>query len=434
MESVLSLNRSEQALLANVADTPRADAPRLVYADWLDEHQEPERAAFIRAHIAAQRQTNPTARIQAADLQATYERQWLKVALPDVAAWRWRCGLVDAITVHSLAALVQLAPWLAQQPVRQLRLELPADEVLDLRGIDWLLKALHGTHITALAGSALRLTPERFERLLQHPWQRLDLAGQVRPGQARGLLQVLARKRGARLRHLNLNTCGVTDADVLRGAPAFTPLRTLRLANNPLTDVGSRALVLAAPQLRRLDLNRTHLTTASVRWLPRLRQLRTLHISGTLIHGAAWGTASIATQLTALSAGNCDWTDTHLAQFLARREGPALLALNLANNRLTPAALGIVAAAPRLNGIRRLNLSGQPLGAGEWWRFWAAPTLQDLTRLEIADVGLTDSALLAWADADGLPMLRRLNRVVAQLCRSRTHPLIGFSVMPLGRS
>jgi hypothetical protein len=25
-------------------------------------------------------------------------------------------------------------------------------------------------------------------------------------------------------------------------------------------------------------------------------------------------------------------------------------------------------------------------------------------------------------------------RVVAQLCRSRTHPLIGFSVMPLGRS
>jgi hypothetical protein len=26
------------------------------------------------------------------------------------------------------------------------------------------------------------------------------------------------------------------------------------------------------------------------------------------------------------------------------------------------------------------------------------------------------------------------SRVVAQLCRSRTHPLIGFSVMPLGRS
>ena len=38
----------EQALLRAVLETPFDDAPRLVYADWLDEHAQPERAAFIR--------------------------------------------------------------------------------------------------------------------------------------------------------------------------------------------------------------------------------------------------------------------------------------------------------------------------------------------------------------------------------------------------
>jgi hypothetical protein len=36
--------------------------------------------------------------------------------------------------------------------------------------------------------------------------------------------------------------------------------------------------------------------------------------------------------------------------------------------------------------------------------------------------------------ADGQRLAYGTCRVVAQLCRSRTHPLIGFSVMPLGRS
>jgi uncharacterized protein (TIGR02996 family) len=36
-----------RAIAANLED----DLPRLVYADWLDEHGEPERAAFIRVQI-----------------------------------------------------------------------------------------------------------------------------------------------------------------------------------------------------------------------------------------------------------------------------------------------------------------------------------------------------------------------------------------------
>src|SRR5579884_1935214 len=36
------------AFLAAINAAPRDDAPRLIYADWLDEHGDPERAEFIR--------------------------------------------------------------------------------------------------------------------------------------------------------------------------------------------------------------------------------------------------------------------------------------------------------------------------------------------------------------------------------------------------
>ena len=40
-----------EALLRAILDAPEDDAPRLVYADWLDEHGDDARAAFIRAQV-----------------------------------------------------------------------------------------------------------------------------------------------------------------------------------------------------------------------------------------------------------------------------------------------------------------------------------------------------------------------------------------------
>jgi uncharacterized protein (TIGR02996 family) len=37
-----------EALLRAIIENPADDAPRLVYADWLDEHGDPDRAEFIR--------------------------------------------------------------------------------------------------------------------------------------------------------------------------------------------------------------------------------------------------------------------------------------------------------------------------------------------------------------------------------------------------
>jgi uncharacterized protein (TIGR02996 family) len=40
-----------EALLRAVCENPDDDLPRLVFADWLEEHDEPERAEFIRLQI-----------------------------------------------------------------------------------------------------------------------------------------------------------------------------------------------------------------------------------------------------------------------------------------------------------------------------------------------------------------------------------------------
>ena len=41
------------ALYRSVLAAPADDAPRLVYADWLDDHGDPERAEFIRLQVAS---------------------------------------------------------------------------------------------------------------------------------------------------------------------------------------------------------------------------------------------------------------------------------------------------------------------------------------------------------------------------------------------
>lgn len=51
----------ERALLAAIRAHPHDDTPRLVYADWLDEHERPERAEFIRVQIALARFGDVTA-------------------------------------------------------------------------------------------------------------------------------------------------------------------------------------------------------------------------------------------------------------------------------------------------------------------------------------------------------------------------------------
>ena len=79
-----------RALLQAVLDAPGDDLPRLVYADWLDEHGESERAEFIRVQCEMPQVNNPSTGTEWRELEsrsgmilALNWQQWV----PGYASW-----------------------------------------------------------------------------------------------------------------------------------------------------------------------------------------------------------------------------------------------------------------------------------------------------------------------------------------------------------
>src|SRR5687768_12418256 len=74
----------EKALLAAIWDHPHEDTPRLVYADWLQEHGHPERAEFVRVQCERARldEWDDAPRIEV--LKKREEALWK----PNAKAWK----------------------------------------------------------------------------------------------------------------------------------------------------------------------------------------------------------------------------------------------------------------------------------------------------------------------------------------------------------
>jgi uncharacterized protein (TIGR02996 family) len=68
------------ALLRAIEAHPDDDTPRLVYADWLDEHGQPERADYLRAECAlanaADKQSARAAKQRLAELHPAVDVNW----------------------------------------------------------------------------------------------------------------------------------------------------------------------------------------------------------------------------------------------------------------------------------------------------------------------------------------------------------------------
>jgi uncharacterized protein (TIGR02996 family) len=79
------------ALLAGIWESPGDDAPRLVFADWLQEHGDAERAAFIRSQIeaAGKARAGSHSAYTVLKLRAAGRRWWQSA----VAQYQpWACG------------------------------------------------------------------------------------------------------------------------------------------------------------------------------------------------------------------------------------------------------------------------------------------------------------------------------------------------------
>ena len=105
-----------QALLAAVCANPDDDTPRLVFADWLEENGEPERAEFIRLQVEQADVSRTSARrVELAgkrmrELWDQYGAKW-RLELPGIDGVFWHDaffrGFVERAVVATDGLLVQ---------------------------------------------------------------------------------------------------------------------------------------------------------------------------------------------------------------------------------------------------------------------------------------------------------------------------------------
>jgi uncharacterized protein (TIGR02996 family) len=97
------------ALFRTILENPADDMPRLVYADWLQENGNPQRAEFIRLqceawHLCPQYATIDEARTAASRLKKEHIDEW-HAELPALSGVEWSDlfvrGFVDAAWVEA---------------------------------------------------------------------------------------------------------------------------------------------------------------------------------------------------------------------------------------------------------------------------------------------------------------------------------------------
>src|SRR5262245_21920719 len=267
----------ERGLLADVIGAPDDDAPRLVYADWLDEHGQAERAELIRVQceLACAEPWTPRRRELSARAKAL-------LSPANLQAWavplgfkpyenNFRRGFVER-DCFAPSRFLELAPAIFQRsPLRQVDLMTPDAAGDAYSGVlstkeERLREKLVGSE---LLGPARELTlfdlgPDTARRLARSKHlgrlEELSLCG----GPAADALEVIATGRLSGLRRLGLSTHN--------DPPPATP------RDDALAALAASAL---GPQLTEIYLRGMNVTAAGMAHLAsgRWSALRTVHLS-----------------------------------------------------------------------------------------------------------------------------------------------------------
>jgi uncharacterized protein (TIGR02996 family) len=217
------------AFLRAIAENPDDDLPRLVYADWLDEHGQPERAEFIRVQIELARMPPDDPRRselvdRQAELVSTPGRSWQPIQPPGVTL-RFERGFVQSVMVSNYSAFIECAAELfATEPIYYLNIDRPRPQHLrDLARRPFLAR------VTCLVAEYGTISNDAVSAFARSP-------------------------HTASLRLLNLsgNRVGDVGAQALAESASLTSLRRLGLSMNQITDTGGEALA-ASPFFGKLE-------------------------------------------------------------------------------------------------------------------------------------------------------------------------------------
>jgi uncharacterized protein (TIGR02996 family) len=345
---------TETAFLRTILADPDDDAPRLVYADWLDENGDADRAEFIRLQVRLARMEvdDPeydTVEARAEELRRVHHIEWLN-ELPQCEHVNWEVfhrGFISAVKFdHPEAYFAHARQVFAAAPVWELRLH-----------------QFYPHHATRLAES----------RSLRH-------------------IRVLDLNDGNRVANQGL--------EALMASPHLSQLATLKVGRNSLGSAGVRAIAQSGyvRNLRRLRLERNDLFDDGLRYLaasPAMQGLAILDMERTRTGDdavAALARSQHLTRLRLLDLGNNLLTDSGLSA-LARSEVLAdVRVLYLQGNSLTDRGVWALSESPQFGRLERLFLQQNAIGDDSALALARSPHLTQLREIYLGGNRISDQA------------------------------------------
>jgi uncharacterized protein (TIGR02996 family) len=245
-------------LLQDILDHPDDDAPRLVYADWLDEHGDPDRAEFIRLQIEAARLKQdkafrPGLHERGRELLDRHKAEWLRdLPAPLRKDFAFERGFVNWLYCSALEFLRGAERLFRRTPVRSVRLKYATRRLAELAACPYLARLSR----ISFTGAGNRMDGAGASAFFASPYlgglTELDLSYNAIGPQ--GAAALAACRHLAGLRHLDLshNRVGDEGAAALAASPYLGNLESLSLYSNDIGDDGAAALA-NSPHLNRLD-------------------------------------------------------------------------------------------------------------------------------------------------------------------------------------
>jgi uncharacterized protein (TIGR02996 family) len=223
------------AFLHDILEHPDEDVPRLIYADWLDEHDEADRAEFIRLQVELAQLTMNDARRDALQrrersLIRRHKRAWLGALPTGVRFLRFRRGFVEVkVFARAVNYLKKASRWHEHTPLPHLF----HVQLADAQG-----------HLPAVLATPLM---SRFVEL--------SLYGSNVGDEGASLLASAPSLSRLPCLCLHSNRVGPEGAQVLADSHSLARLTSLDLGHNPVGNAGALALAESVSLSRLVDLN-----------------------------------------------------------------------------------------------------------------------------------------------------------------------------------
>jgi uncharacterized protein (TIGR02996 family) len=443
--------RERDALLAAICEAPDDDAPRRIFADWLDDHGETARAEFIRVQLrlAALNEEDPereTLVRREEDLQDANKDAWIgeiptwsgvktsarfQRGFPEsaectgAAFLKYGSKIVSHIPLRELSfqkltptQCVKVAASPALAGVRNLRLY---DQKIRDKGARALFESPHLAGLTSLSLSSTGITSAAMKGLAASPFlrqlQTLELSNNVIYDT--GIAELAEARGWESLRQFMGYGMGLSDeaAPFFADAPIFSRLETLDLSGNWLRDRGVVRLVRGrSATWRRLDLAQNEITDEGAVALARSRRtarLEHLVLSDNTIGASGVRALAASAHLgrlrgLELPAGN-QFGDEGALALANSRHLKNLVDLDVDGAGFGPEGMEALARSPVLAGMTRLNVGDSPIGPRGARAIAESPHLRHLETLFLWGCRIGDEGCLALMQSPNLANLTWLH-------------------------